>query len=67
MSTGVQDMGTFDQTVENLNTSDRFLTGMFFFETGYVSVKSLRWIFTSANFFTETYPVKCMIVLHTTI
>ena len=27
MSTGAQDMGTFDQTVEILNTSDRFLTG----------------------------------------
>ena len=28
MSTGVQDMGTFDRTVETLNTSDRFLTGI---------------------------------------
>ena len=28
MSTGVQDIGTFDQTVETLNTSDRCLTGI---------------------------------------
>ena len=32
MSTGVQDMGTFDRTVDTLNTSDRFLTGIQFLD-----------------------------------